>query len=273
MMRCSLLFCLAVVLTCSLCAAAPPATAPTTAPAGVDPRADQYLRKMGETLAGAKRFSFRAHDMTDQTLEDGEKVQISRTLDINVRRPDGVYADIIGDEMDLHFVYDGKRVLLVNRRTKTFALHDAPPNNIDAMFDFIASRFGLTAPLSDLMFADPYATLIERARQGTYLGEHRAGDANCHHLAFRQEGLDWQIWIEDSPAGAVPRKLVITYKEQPGHPEFIALLDDWNFSPKADDAGYSTNPPAGMARKDLTPIDNAEPEATTTPSLRPPSNP
>ena len=51
----------------------------------------------------------------------------------------------------------------------------------------------------------------------------------CHHLAFAQEHVDWQVWIED---GAQPlvRKFVITYKDEPGAPQYTAIFFDWKLN-------------------------------------------
>jgi hypothetical protein len=98
----------------------------------------------------------------------------------------------------------------------------------------------------------PIQTLIARVRAGTYLGLHQVNGVKCHHLAFRQDVIDWQIWIEDSDH-PVPRKVVITYKEQPGHPQFTAILDKWELSASAPDSAFEFSPPAGAKRIDLTP--------------------
>ena len=234
------------------------ATGASFAPANVDPKADEVLRRMGKTLASAKSFTFEAQDMIDQVMDDGQKIQLSKTLNVRVRRPGAVSADVRGDAEDLHFVYNGNKVLICNRVENVYAIQDVPKeNNIDAMFDFLAMKYGLTAPLSDLAFADPYATLIERVRQGRYLGLHQVGDVKAHHLAFRQEGVDWQIWVEDSER-AVPRKIVITYQEQPGHPQFVALLDKWDLSANVPDSAFDLKPPEGAKRKDLVAVDSAD---------------
>lgn len=242
-----------VPAACAADAAPPPvANATTAVRPGVDPKADEVLRKMGQTLAAAKAFSFRANDATDRTMESGQKVQFSKTVNVTVRRPDAVVADTVGDLEDRKFVFAGGKVSLLNRADNVYAQADVP-DKIDAMFDALAERFGITAPLSDLAFTDPYAVLIDRVRQGTYLGLHSVNGVKAHHLAFRQEGIDWQIWIADGEQ-ALPVKVVITYKEQPGFPQYVATLDEWNLSPKIDDATFTFTPPAGAKRHDL--VDN-----------------
>ena len=132
----------------------------------------------------------------------------------------------------------------------------------------VAVRLGVSAGVFGTGAASGWATLgigvlvgivvdqiIARVRQGTYLGLHQVNGVKCHHLAFRQEAIDWQIWIEDAER-PVARKVVITFKEQPGHPQFTALIDKWNLSADAPESAFEFTPPANAKRIDLTPLDN-----------------
>ena len=57
---------------------------------------------------------------------------------------------------------------------------------------------------------------------------------NCHHLAFTQENVDWQVWIQDGPQPFI-RKFVITHKNEPGAPEFTALITHWDLTQRIAD--------------------------------------
>jgi hypothetical protein len=217
----------------------------------IEPKADEILRRMSHSLASAKALRFRAHDMVDQVMETGQKLQFSRTLDVAARRPGAFRASVRGDAEDVEYAYTGGKLTIVNNRERCYALQDVP-QTIDEMFDFLAERYGITAPLADLLFSDPYEAMTGRVRVGQYLGLHLVGQTQCHHLAFRQEGIDWQIWIEDSER-AVPCKVVITYKEMPGQPQFTALLDKWDLSADVPDTTLALPVPAGYKRVDLEP--------------------
>jgi len=69
------------------------------------------------------------------------------------------------------------------------------------------------------------------------------GDTQCHHLLFEQENIDWQIWI-DSGQPPLPRKLVITYKQEPGQPQYVATMDNWDLSPAVSKETFEFTPPA-----------------------------
>jgi hypothetical protein len=225
---------------------------PPAAPTMVDPKADDALKRMGALLAGAQSFTFSSHSTIDHVLDSGQTVQVARNQRVVVRRPNGVAAVVEGDLEDLSFSYDGKRVTVVNPRNNSYATTDAPAT-IDATFDMLAEKFGLVIPLADLLFADPYKTLIANARSGQHVGTGYVFGTKCDHLAFRQTGVDWQVWIEQGPR-PVPRKVVITYKEAPARPQYTAYLSDWDLNAPAKDDSFAAKIPEGAKRVEFGPV-------------------
>ena len=74
----------------------------------------------------------------------------------------------------------------------------------------------------------------------------RIGDRICMHYAFRQEKVDWQVWI-DQGAQPLPCKLVITSTADPAQPQYSAVLN-WDLTTPVDPARLAFVPPAN-ARK------------------------
>ncbi len=68
-------------------------------------------------------------------------------------------------------------------------------------------------------------------------------EARCRHLAFRQEGIDWQIWLDEGNQ-MLPRKIVITYKESPGHLQYTAYFTKWDLAAQVPAASLTFVPPA-----------------------------
>ena len=56
-----------------------------------------------------------------------------------------------------------------------------------------------------------------------YVGLGYVGEEKCHHLAFVRENIDWQLWVSTGEKPS-PRKMVITYKEMPGEPQYTLQL-------------------------------------------------
>ncbi|MDR4506649.1 MAG: DUF2092 domain-containing protein [Candidatus Brocadiaceae bacterium] len=224
----------------------------------VEPVADTLLMQMSEYLKSAERFTVRSQATFEKVFSGNQKIQYGETVQASVRRPDRLHVDIQGDLINHRFRYDGKKISMLDTNMNIYAAADAPAD-IDSMLRFAAQHFGITAPLADLVITDPYANLIQNVTSGTYVGLHTVHGIPCHHLAFTQENLDWQIWIEDGRT-QVPRKLVITYKLAEGAPQYTALLSDWNFSPHLPDSVFTFIAPEDAEETEFLPLEKKVPE-------------
>lgn len=223
-------------------------TLKTSRPA-IEPEAESALRSMCSTLASAKSFEFNVSAAVDEFTEDGQKIQASRQVRVLVRRPDAISTQVSGDGGKWLLRYSGKALALMREDSGEYATTEAPVT-IDAMLDFLFNRYGVTIPLADLLFADPYAALTERVESGVYVGRHSVNGEKCHHLLLTQGNVDWQIWI-DTGAQPLPRKVVITRKNQQGNPEYVAEISGWNLAPSVSDEAFSFKAPPGARAVDM----------------------
>jgi hypothetical protein len=228
----------------------------------IDPKTDALLQQMSKSLADAKNFSFDSSITVETVLDNGHKVQTARTQHVIVRRPDGAVATVTGDNLNLNFVYDGKQALLYNLDKPAYALVDSPPT-LDATFDMLANDYGLVIPLADLLSSDSYHALTEHIISAQDLGIGYVNETKCHHLAFRQDSIDWQIWIDQGDV-PTPRKIVITYKLLPQSPEFTAIISNWNLAAQPPADAFTITPPANVTRSDLIKV-----PTTTQPAPKP----
>jgi hypothetical protein len=212
-------------------------------PAAVGVRADQKLRQMGDYLKSAQEFTFRADVVYDTVLEDGQKIQFGLALNVAVRRPDLLHAEIVGDEYHRVVVIDGAKATVYDAKANTYASIDVT-GNLDEVLDYSYEKYGISVPVADLVYSDPYRTLIDQVVSGYLIGIHNVGDIRSQHLVFSQASIDWQVWIEDG-ARPVPRKLVITYKDEPGSPQYSATLSKWTFQPRTSDHFFEFEAPPG----------------------------
>jgi hypothetical protein len=230
---------------------------------GVEARADRILREMGEYLKAAGEFTFHADVTYDSVLANGQNIQYGGAADLAVRRPDRLRSDYNGDERRSRAVYDGRTITLYDMAVNVYAVAEVPPE-IDAAVDQIFEAYGFSVPIADLVYSDPYRVLIENVESGFLVGRHSVDGTPCHHLAFSQYSIDWQIWIEDGPR-PVPRKLLITYKEEPGSPQYTAILSDWDFQPNLSDHWFQFNPPIGADEIEFLPLPKDLPVSETEP--------
>jgi hypothetical protein len=218
--------------------------------AKIEPKAETCLKAMSSYLAGLKTFSFQVEEFFDDVQDDGLKIQLSNQRHLSVSRPNKVYGEDVGDTANSLFYYDGKIVTVYDRGQKTYATEKAPAT-IDAMLDDLHDRFNTHQTLADFLFADPYKVFTEHVQSGTYVGLHHVGKTKCHHLAFRQKQIDWQIWIDADEKQPLPRKLLITFKRQLDQPQYTALIHRWDIDPKLADDLFQFQPPAGIRKVDF----------------------
>jgi hypothetical protein len=223
-----------------------------TTSARIDPTADRVLRRMCRYLQSQRQFHIAATEEMDAVRTSGQKVRFSNYRDVTIRRPNRIYSEVSGDTLNRRFWYDGQTMTMLDTKHNLYATAPAA-STIDATMDLLANQYRLYVPLADLVFSDPYQELTEHVQSGAYLGVHMVDRIKAHHLAFTQEHLDWQIWI-DAGACPVPRKVVINHKDQPGQPEYQATLHDWSFGPPAPEGMFHFRRPKGASQIEIIPV-------------------
>jgi len=220
----------------------------------VDEKADKVLRQMSEYLNTLGQFSIHLENSVDTLLETGQKIQLARAVDVLVRRPNRLRVNVKSDIFDQELFYDGKTVTLYGKKVKFYATTEAP-KNIESALDHAEQSFGLVAPAADLIYRNSYDILTEDIQSGGYVGLSSIFGVECHHLAFRAEQTDWQIWIENSET-PLPRKFVITSKWIAGAPQFTALISRWDVTAQLKDSRFTFTAPDGAQKIDFLPTEN-----------------
>jgi hypothetical protein len=213
---------------------------------------------MGAYLAGASELSFRADVTYDAVSPDEPMLQYGGIARVTLRRPNQLHVEFDGDEDRRTVIIDGQTFTFHDREKDVYA-QTSVSSPIDDAIDQVFEQYGFSVPIADLVYTDPYRTLTENAQSGSVVGRHAVDGAECHHLVFTQEAIDWQIWIEDGPR-PVPRKLIITYKTEPGSPQYTARLSEWDFAPLSSDHYFTFDPPPGAAAIEFMPVEIVEEE-------------
>jgi hypothetical protein len=198
-------------------------------------------------LAAQKSFYFEAALGYDVVQANGQKLEFGGSRKITMRRPDRAkaYAESRdGPEGTLFF--DGKSISIDLAHENAYVSIEKP-GSLDAAFDYLAEDLGVPTPLADLLSNNFYEDIVDRIVAGFVVGESKIGNTKCIHVAFSTEDIDVQMWIEDSDR-PLPLRLVITYREAEGSPQFWTQLMNWNLKPKTPDSLFAYTPPKGAER-------------------------
>jgi hypothetical protein len=219
------------------------------APAGADAverdaSAIAALERMGGYLRGLTTFQIRGETSRDEVLEDGQNVAFDAVVDMIVQRPNRIRAEVTSDRKDRLYFGDGKTFSVWARRMNYYATIPAPAT-LRELADTLADKYDLELPLVDLFYWGERKSLDD-IRGASDIGASQVGGVTCEHYAFRQEGADWQVWIQqgDYP---LPRKLVIRTTTDPARPQYTATLA-WNLAPSYDDTAFTFVPPKDAKR-------------------------
>lgn len=217
----------------------------------VDPAALAALRRMGDHLASLRSFEIRAAFTIEYVLDNDQKVLIGGTSRYRVRRPDRLRIDMTSDVLDRIFQYDGNQFVVTAPSENYFARLAAKPS-IRETLAWLAQSFGVEVPLADLFeWGTPEAPKSD-IREAFRVGKARVNDTMSEHWAFREAGVDWEVWIR---AGDVPLplKLSIVTTADRARPRYEVVLS-WTDAVEFPDDIFVHTPAAGATRIEFLPL-------------------
>lgn len=218
--------------------------------AKVEPGATQALDRMGAYLRTLKAFQVQTRGTSEIVMPDGQKVQLSQTTNLLARMPDKLMADINGDRGSKLYLFDGQTFTLFARDAGYYATA-AVPGTLRQLVDILADKYDIEIPLVDLFLWGAPNNTPPKLTSAIDIGPTEVDGVSCEHYAFRQEGLDWQVWIQqgDYP---LPRKLVLTTLTDDARPQHTSILT-WNLAPSYNEAAFTFTPRPDTHKIDFAP--------------------
>jgi hypothetical protein len=233
-------------------AAQPAPAAAAAAPAaksGTDRQAQArtILMNMAQFMASAPRFRVSLRAGYDTVQQSGQKIEFLENRTVTLSRPDRLRIEgTRADGATTLTVFTGKEVVLVDYANKVFAT--APqPGTLDESIVYFVRDLGMRLPLAAMLMQRLPAELQERVPAVEYVELTRLGGAASHHIAARAATVDVQMWVADG-AQPLPQRVVLTYKTEPGQPQFWAEFSNWSLAPQIDDATFAPPPAAGLQK-------------------------
>jgi hypothetical protein len=137
-------------------------------------------------------------------------------------------------------IFDGASIWAYAPEMNVYAQADQP-GDLDEAIDFAAAQLRMKAPMAELVSPDLYANLEKQLTQALYLGETVLAGVPSEHLLLSNDYADFQIWIATGEQ-PTPQRVVITYREEVGEPQFRAQFLEWDMSPAATAGKFDFQP-------------------------------
>jgi len=225
----------------------------------IDPQAEKILQALNAQKKKDIKASAEIIDTMDEVLKTGEKIQYSHVRKLKISEPKQFWIESTGDITNTTIWKDDKTFTLLDRNNNVYS-QVAAPGTIDETMDMLVDKYGVTTPLADLLSDDMYSVLMNNTKTCRYLGLHYADGIKCHHIAATQKNIDWQIWVD---AGEMPhlRKIVITYKQRPGSPQYFAVLKSFKELDQVPEDTFVFKAPEGARKISLLSVKKSNKKA------------
>ena len=211
--------------------------------AGRQDEAASYLAAMTRYLASLPGFQVTLLGSYDAVQESGQKIEFHELRDIALARPDRLRVrHVRSDGVESRIVFDGKTISVLNGAANVYAQAPQPGALDDAIVYFVRD-LGMRLPLARLLTTRAPAELDRRVQSLVYV-EQTVLPLPAHHIAGRTGNVDVQLWIADGDQ-PLPLRIVLTYVDEPGQPQFRAQFLDWRTGPPGGTDAFRFAPPPG----------------------------
>ena len=216
----------------------------------IDEKSNEVLKAVSTHMASLKSFTYTAHAMTDLISSSNEKVTYDSDINVSLKRPNKLLAKKSG-YVAINFLFNGNMIVGFNPKSLTYASADES-GDLDSLAK-ILSKYQIEAPMLDFISSDAYSVLTADVESGTYIGLAEIAGVKCHHLALRQNNVDWQLWVD---AGAAPllKRFQVTSKGLTGSPSYTVDINAWVSNPELADSLFEFTAPTTASKvefKDL----------------------
>lgn len=228
-----------------------------------EPDARAIMQAMAQQLATAPGYNVTINSRYEAIQTGGENIEFAEKRQVHLQRPSQLRIDMTRSDGDNGMIlFDGQTITVYKAKEQVYS--QAPvAGTVDNAVMYVLKDLQLTVPLARMLVTTLPDDLDIRLTTLTYVEKNVLLDVPVHHIAGRSPEVDIQLWITASEP-VVPRRVVITYKNEPGQPQFRADLENWDFKPLAGDVNpFAWTVPAGTEKVVmLAPVPTAEASRT-----------
>jgi hypothetical protein len=190
--------------------------------------AEKRLVDMAANLADTKQFSVAIHMTYDVLQESGEIIEFGEARTLQISRPEYLRVDAQQSDGDRGgLIFDGKTITQFSDTQNVYSQIDRP-GDVDGAIRYAVGELGVRLPLARMLVTSFPQEISKLTTDIDLVEQNTLGPEPTVHIAGRTDDLDYQVWIREDN---FPTRIVLTYKNAPGQPQFRADFSDWNTAP------------------------------------------
>lgn len=220
---------------------------PAAAQAG-EAEAKGLLKAMSDYLASQTAISFAFDTNFELVTKDHQKILLASSGTVDLNRPDKIHVERRGGFAEVVLNSDGKTLTILGKNANLYAQAEAPGTIVQLIND-LRDKFQRPLPAADLLLPNVYDALMTGVTDVKDLGSGVIGGKECDHLAFRNDDVDWQIWIAQGER-PYPCQYVITTKGVDQAPQYRVEIRDWKTGSEVAPVDYTFKNSTGATKID-----------------------
>jgi hypothetical protein len=192
--------------------------------------AKDLLLEMATQLSDTQSFQVDVRSGYDALQDTGQKIEFGEQRHLSVERPSLLLSKGQSSSGATELlVFDGEWITVSNPDQKVYAR--APqPGDIDKALTYMVGDLGMHLPLAAMLMSRFPEEIERRMVDIRYVEETDILGEPAHHIAGRTKDVDFQVWIT-TRHNALPLRVILTYREEPGQPQYWANFSDWKLHP------------------------------------------
>ena len=219
--------------------------------------ARNLLKAMSNYMNSQKAISFGFDATLEVTTKDNQKLALASSGAVTLNRPDKIRATRAGGHADIEMLFDGKTLTLFGGNLNLYTQIEVP-GTVDNLVDVLRIEYDRPLPAADLLLSNVFDELMADVIDIKDLGSGVIDGVECDYLAFRNEEVDWQIWIAQG-ANPYPCRYVITSKDMPLSPQYSIQIRDWKTGSAVASDDFAFNNSTKAKRVDVKDLKGMSP--------------
>jgi hypothetical protein len=220
-------------------------------PAGapmIDQRALDVLKLMSDTIVHAKTMGFQSRSMVPIKGPNGLWINLFGVSRVVVQRQNKLFAETRGDFFPYDFYFDGTTITAYAPDKNIYAQKEAH-GTVEELTDRAYREEGRTFPYADILTSNPYEKLTGGLTKAIFVGRSTIAGVKTDHLAFTNEGVEWQIWVAEEDH--LPRLVNARYFEDATEPDYTIEFFNWKLNEPVSDADFVFRNTSNAAKVDF----------------------
>ncbi len=219
----------------------------------VDSVALYILDRTAATIQSQSSCSFVTTTSYDVWQEGIGYVKNTTEDRVWMKFPDKMKVNLWGDKGHRTLYYNGNYFSYYSYGNNHYSWIPAKGTIVQAV-DTINKTYGVEFPAADFFYPDFVNDLLNTGGNLIYLGISQVQGKPCYHIAGNDvDGTVFQFWLSQDEF-FLPVKMVLTYKETTGQPQYEAIYSDWEINPVLSDAMFEFVPPPGSQLIKMAPV-------------------